>query len=123
MLSERDVADLQHRMEQSVAAPNMPGIDALLLDHVSLSTPAGGSVMGGDAAANWLRDHAGPGIKVTRVDRGAQEVMLQVLTDGWPSKDPIQQGQVNFSLRRYDTKGRPDETGGGDWKIDVIEVV
>jgi hypothetical protein len=48
--------------------------------------------------------------------------MLQVQTDGWPNKDPIQQGQVSFSLRRYDPNGRQDETGGGEWKIDVIEV-
>ncbi len=46
--------------------------------------------------------------------------MLQVLTTGWPKKDPIEQGQVNFSLRRYDASGRLDEDVG-DWKIDVIE--
>jgi hypothetical protein len=109
-------------MEQSVAAPGLPGIDRLLLDHVSLSTQAGGSVLGGDEAANWLRDHSGPGIRVKQVDRGTQAVMLQVQTDGWPNKDPIQQGQVSFSLRRYDPNGRQDETGGGEWKIDVIEV-
>ena len=46
--------------------------------------------------------------------------MLQVLTDGWPVRDPIQQGHVSFSLRRYDSEGRPNEDTG-DWKIDVIE--
>jgi hypothetical protein len=44
-----------------------------------------------------------------------------VQTDSWPTKDPIQQGHVNFSLRRYDASGRQDQTGGGEWKIDVIE--
>ena len=78
--------------------------------------------MNGDEAATWLRDHAGPGIKVTQVDRGTQEIMLQVQTQGWPNKDPIQQGQVYFSLRRYDANGRQNQSGGGDWKIDVIEV-
>jgi len=121
-LSDSDVADLQQRMEQSVAAPGLPGIDGLLLDHVSLSTPGGGSVMSGDEAAHWLRDHSASGIKVKQVDRGTQAVSLQVQTDGWPSKDPIQQGLVTFSLRRYDANGRQDETGGGQWKIDVIEV-
>ncbi len=42
-------------------------------------------------------------------------------TDGWPKKDPLQSGQVTFSFRRYDANGRQDETGGGEWKIDVIE--
>jgi hypothetical protein len=121
-LSDSDVADLQRRIEQSVETPSLPGIDLLLLDHISLSTPAGGSVMTGDEAASWLRDHAGPGIKVARIDRGTQEVMLHVATDGWPDKDPIQHGQVGFSLRRYDANGRQDESGGGEWKIDVIEV-
>ena len=120
-LSDADVADVQRRVEQSVTAQGLPGIDGLLLDHVSLSTPAGGSVLTGSEAATWLRDHSGPGIRVSRLERGTQEVMLQVLTDGWPNKDPIQQGQVTFGLRRYDASGRQDETGGGEWKVDVIE--
>jgi hypothetical protein len=42
------------------------------------------------------------------------------VTAGWTNKDPITQGQVSFSLRRYDNNGRPDEEKG-DWKIDVID--
>jgi hypothetical protein len=108
-------------MEQVVASPQLPGIEGLLLDHVSLSTAGGGSVLDNSQAAAWLRDHAGPGIKLTRLERGTQTVMLQVVTEGWPNKDPIQQGRVSFSLRPYDANGRPNEEGGGDWKIDVIE--
>jgi hypothetical protein len=120
-LSEADVNALQDQIQQILGRPDLSGIDALLLDHVSLSTPQGGSIMESGDAANWLRDHAGPGIQVKQVDRGTQDVMVQVLTDGWPTKDPIQQGQVSFSLRRYDANGRQDQSGGGDWKIDVIE--
>jgi hypothetical protein len=89
-------------------------------DRISLSTSQGGSVLDRGAAAAWLHDHAGPGIKVTSLERATQALMLQVFTAGWPDKDPIGQGQVNFSLRRYDTNGRLDEETG-DWKIDVIE--
>jgi len=121
-VSEAEVAQLQRRMEQTVASPDLPGVDALLLDHVSFSTAQGGSIMDLSQAASWLRDHAGNGIKVTRLDRGTQSLVLQVLTDGWPNKDPIQQGQVTFSLRRYDSNGRPDEENG-DWKVDVIEAI
>jgi hypothetical protein len=120
--ADAEVADLQRRLEQIVATPDLRGIEALLLDHVSLSTLGGGDVLDNSAAANWLREHAGQGIKVTRLERGTQDVMLQVQTDGWPNKDPIQQGQVNFGLRRYDANGRQDDTGGGAWKIDVIGV-
>jgi len=109
-------------MEQTVASPDLPGVEALLLDHVSFSMAQGGSVMDNSQAASWLRDHAASGIKVTRLERGTQTLMLQVLTDGWPNKDPIQQGQVTFSLRRYDANGRPDEEKG-DWKVDVIEAL
>jgi hypothetical protein len=119
-VDEADIAQLQRRMEQAVASPDLPGIESLLLDHVSLSTSAGGSVMDNAQAAAWLRDHAGPGIKVTSMQRDAQTPLLQVLTDGWPTKDPVQQGHVSFSLRRYDANGRPDEDVG-EWKIDVIE--
>jgi hypothetical protein len=121
-VSEAEVAQLQRRMEQTVASPDLPGIEALLLDHVSFSTAQGGSVMDSSQASAWLRDHAGSNIKVTRLDRGTQTLMLQVLTEGWPSQDPIQQGQVTFSLRRYAANGRPDEDHG-DWKIDVVEAL
>jgi hypothetical protein len=109
-------------MVQTVASPDLPGVETLLLDHVSFSTAQGGSIMDTGQAASWLRDHAGSGIKVSRLDRGTQSLVLQVLTDGWPNKDPIQQGQVTFSLRRYDGSGRPDEENG-DWKVDVIEAL
>jgi hypothetical protein len=120
-LSDADVSALQNRVQQTVSTPELQGIEALLLDHVSLSTADGGSVMDRAEAAAWLRDHAGPGVTVAQVNRGTQDVMLQVITDGWPQKDPIQNGQVSFSLRRYGADGRQDQTGGGEWKIDVIE--
>jgi hypothetical protein len=120
-ISDSDVATIQNRIQQAVASPDMSGMETLLLDHVSLSTPQGGSVMDASEAANWLRDHAGPNLKVIQVSRGTQDVMLQVTTDGWPPRDPVQAGQVIFSLRRYDANGRQDDSGGGDWKIDVIE--
>ena len=72
-------------------------------------------------ATSWLRDHAGSGIKVTQFERSTQEVMLQVQTDGWPKNDPMDRGQVTFGLRRYDADGREDQSGGGEWKIDVID--
>jgi hypothetical protein len=121
-VSEAEVAQLQQRMEQAVSSPDLPGVEGLLLDHVSFSMAQGGSIMDANQAASWLRDHATSGIKVIRLDRGTQSLVLQVLTDGWPNKDPIQQGQVTFSLRRYDANGRPDEENG-DWKIDVIEAL
>jgi hypothetical protein len=120
-VSDADVAAVQNRIQQAIGSPDMPGIEALLLDHVSLSSSQGGSVMAAAEAANWLRDHAGPNLKVSQVTRGTQDVMLQVTTDGWPQKDPIQAGQLIFSLRRYDANGRQDDSGGGQWKIDVIE--
>lgn len=120
-LGEADVAEIQSRFDQSLSSPSLPGIEGLLLDHVSLSTQQGGSIMDSSEAASWLRDHAGPGIKVGQITRGTQDVMLLVLSQGWPDKDPVQNGQVIFSLRRYDASGRQDETGSGEWKIDVIE--
>ncbi|HEY1291709.1 MAG TPA: hypothetical protein VGJ60_01335 [Chloroflexota bacterium] len=120
-LSEADVAAVQSRIEQTISTPALSGIDALLLDHVSLSTRQGGSVMDRAEAASWLRDHAAAGLAVSQVTRGTQDVMLQVQTDGWPEKDPIENGQVTFSLRRYDANGRQDESGDGEWKVDVID--
>jgi hypothetical protein len=119
-VTDDDVAQLQRRLDQTVANPGLPGLEALLLDHVSLSTAQGGSVMDSTQAATWLRDRTASGIKVSRVEQGTQTMMLQVVTEGWPNKDPIEQGRVSLSLRRYDASGRLDEDNG-DWKIDVIE--
>jgi hypothetical protein len=119
-LSDVDIAQLEQRMERVVSRPDLPGVEALLLDRVAMSTSQGGQVLDNAQAAAWLREHAGSGIKVTRTERGTQTLVIQVLTEGWPNKDPIEQSRVSFSLRRYDASGRPDEDAG-DWKVDVIE--
>ena len=56
---EDEIAQVQQPMEQIVGQPDLPGMESLLLDHVSFSTPQGGSVMDTAEAAAWLRDHAG----------------------------------------------------------------
>jgi hypothetical protein len=118
-VTKEEIAQLQRRLDQTIGSASLPGIDALLLDHISLSTAQGGSVLDRAEAASWLRARAGPGMKVSAVERGTQTLVLQVVTEGWPNKDPIEQGQVSFSLRRYDASGRLDEDSG-DWQIDVI---
>src|SRR5262249_8839327 len=118
--SDQEIADIRSRMEQITSSESLSGLEGLLLDHVSFSTTQGGSIMDAGQTASWLRDRAGPGIKVTDVDRGGQGLLVQVQTESWPHKDPIQEGTVTFSLRRYDANGRPDDESG-TWKIDVIE--
>jgi hypothetical protein len=107
-------------MGQTLGSPTLSGINALLLDHVSLSTAQGGTILDATQATAWLRDHTAPSVKISRVERGTQSLMLQVYSDGWPPQDPIQQGLVTFSLRKYDANGRPNDESG-EWKIDVIE--
>jgi hypothetical protein len=119
-VSEEEITLLQRRLEETMSDPALPGVEGFLLDRVSLSTAQGGSVMDIGQAATWLREHAGSGIRITRLERGTQTLMLQVLSEGWPRKDPIEQGRVTFSLRRYDANGRPDEERGS-WKVDVID--
>jgi hypothetical protein len=120
VVSTDEVAQVQQQMERVLASPDLPGLENVLLDHVSLSTVQGGSVLDASQAATWLRDRSASGIKVSSVEPSTQTLMLQVVTAGWANKDPITQGQVSFSLRRYDNNGRPDEEKG-DWKIDVID--
>src|SRR4051812_12327225 len=115
--SDQDVAAIQRAMTAAVASASLPNIEDLLLDRVSLSTPAGGQVLDRAEAAAWLRDHAAPGISVERVDANTQTLMIEVQTAGWPKKDPVEEGRVAFSMRRYAANGRPDEDNG-DWKVD-----
>ncbi|HET6315722.1 MAG TPA: hypothetical protein VFG86_04640, partial [Chloroflexota bacterium] len=56
---------------------------------------------------------------VTRVDPNTPTVLIEVETQDWPVGDPLEQGRVTFTLRRYAANGRLDEDNG-DWKIDVI---
>jgi hypothetical protein len=84
-----------------------------------MSSAAGGEVLDRDAAAHWLREHAGPGIRVTRVEQSALAVVLQVVSDEWPIVPPIATGRVTFNLHRYDASGKQDEERG-EWKIDVV---
>jgi hypothetical protein len=118
-VTQDEIAQMQREMDRLIARQDLPDVETLLLDRVSLSTPAGGQVLDRASAAQWLRDHAGPGVKVTRVDPNTQTVLLEVQTDGWPKKDPLQEGRVTFNMRRYAANGRQDEDNG-DWKIDVI---
>jgi hypothetical protein len=117
-ISDDDVAQIEREMQRVVATAALPGIERLLLDRVSLSTPAGGQVLERAEAAQWLRDHAGPGIQVVRVEPSSQTMLLEVSTQGWPNDEPIEQGVVTFNLRRYGANGRPDEMG--EWKVDAI---
>jgi hypothetical protein len=119
--SEEEIAQLQRRMEQTIGNPGLPGVETFLLDQVSLSTAQGGTVMDSGEAATWLRDRAGSGMRISRVERGSQSQGLQVLTVGWPLRPPIEQGAVTFSLRRYNANGRLDDETGS-WKVDVIGV-
>ncbi len=117
--TEDDVDQIRRQIEGIVSSADLTGVEALLLDEVSLSTPAGGQVLQRDEAARWLRDHAGSGVKVTRAEPNTQTVLIEVETAGWPVAEPLEQGRVTFNLRRYAASGRQDEDNG-DWKVDVI---
>ena len=118
-VSEEEINDLRQQMDRALGSPELPGIESLLLDRVLLSSSEGGQELERSAAAAWLRDHAGPGVSVTRVDRSSLSVLLEVLTEGWPIRPPVSDGAVTFNLHRYDASGKQDEDNG-NWKIDVI---
>jgi hypothetical protein len=114
-----EVSDVEAEMERILSSPALLGIEALLLDSVSLSSPAGGQVLSRAESAAWLRDHAGPNIAVSSVDPSRQTMLIEVQSEGWPRRDPVEQGRLTFSLRRYAANGRLDEDRG-EWRIDVI---
>ena len=118
-VSEEEINDLRQQLDSALASPDLPGIESLLLDRVLLSTSEGGQELDRSGAAGWLRDHAGPGVSVTRVDRSSLSVLLEVLTEGWPVRPPVTDGTVTFNLHRYAASGKQDEDNG-TWKIDVI---
>ena len=118
-VSEEEINDLRQQIGRALSSPDLPGIESLLLDHVLLSSTEGGQELDRAGAADWLLDHAGPGLQVARVDRSSLSVLLEVLTEGWPIRPPVADGTVTFNLHRYDSSGKQDEDNGS-WKIDVI---
>jgi hypothetical protein len=117
---EARITDVSHALSAALASQDLPGIEDLLVDRVSLSTSEGGQVFDRPAAASWLRDHAGPGMQVGQVDRSSLSALLEIHTSGWPATAPILSGQVTFNLHRYDPNGIQDDDNG-DWRIDVIQ--
>lgn len=81
-VADADVAAVRRELERVFGSPGLPGIEELLFERVSTSTPQGGEVLSRADAAAWLRGLAGPGIQVTNVERSALAVVLQVLTEG-----------------------------------------
>jgi hypothetical protein len=117
--SEQQVEQVRGELEQALASQDLPGIERLLLEKVLMSSAEGGEVLDRNAAAQWLRERAGPGMRVTRVEPSALAVVLQVVSEGWPIQPPIGSGRVTFNLHRYDASGRQDDENG-EWKIDVV---
>ena len=117
--SEQQVEQVRRELEATLTSQDLPGIERLLLEKVLMSSEAGGEVLDRDAAARWLRARAGPDIHVTRVERSALAVVLQVVSEGWPMQPPVAAGRVTFTLHRYDPSGKQDEERG-EWKIDVV---
>lgn len=109
----------QAALQRALASPDLPGIENLLLNQVSLSTPDGGEVLDRPGAASWLRSHAGPGIQLTTFARSQQTVIIQAVTEGWPQQPPLTAGKVTMDFHRYDAEGHPDEESG-NWMVDVI---
>lgn len=117
--ADEGVRQVEGAMAASLGQQELPGVEALLLDRVSLSSAEGGQVLSRDTAAAWLRERAGPGLHIVQVDRSSLSVMLEVRTEGWLNRPPLAVGRVTFNLHRYAPNGTPDDDHG-DWRIDVI---
>jgi hypothetical protein len=116
---QAQVDRVERALGEALATEDLAGIEGLLYDRVSLSTADGGQVLDRQAAADWLREHAGPGLRVGQVDRSTLSPMLEIRTEGWPDKPPVTSGHVTFNLHKYDAAGKQDDDTG-DWRIDVI---
>lgn len=118
-LSEQGIADVRGRLERAMSSSVLPGVEELFLDQVAVSSAIGGERLGRDQAVSWLRQRAGPGLRLSQFERHHHVALLVAQTEGWPSTPPIVSGRVGFSLHLYDAAGRQDEERGS-WKIDAI---
>lgn len=118
---DADTEATRAKLQAALATPDLAGIEDVLLDHVSLSSAAGGQVLDRDGAAAWLRDHAGPGLSVDQVQRSSLSLQLEIVTGGWPAQAPLTEGQITFNFHRYAADGTQDEQNG-TWESDTLDV-
>ena len=116
---DQSIAEARHAFEQALSSPSLVGIEGLLLDSVSLASPTGGEVLERGAAAQWLRERAAAGLRISDFLRHQHLASLVIVTEGWQNLAPISSGRMSFNLHRYDQAGRQDDERG-TWKIDVI---
>lgn len=118
-LSEQGIADVRGRLDRAVSSWGLEGIEELLIDQVTISTPNGGERLSRNQAASWLRRRAGPGLRLMQIERHHHVALLVAQTEGWPNIAPIASGRVGFSFHLYGPTGRQDDEWGS-WKVDVV---
>jgi hypothetical protein len=118
-LSERALSGIRTKLEQAVASAKLSGIETLLLEEVALSSRTTNGHLGRDEAAEWLREHAGPGLRLSHFERHHHVALLVAVIEGWPSLPPLEGGRLGLNLRLYDPTGHQDDQRGS-WMIDAL---
>ena len=119
-LSEEAVAQVRGNLERAISSRALPGIEALLARDVVILGDGGGRLQR-DQAVTWLRQRAGPGLRLTLFDRHHHVALLVAQVEGWSQVSPIRRGELGFNFHLYDASGRQDDERGS-WKIDTISI-
>lgn len=120
-VTDEQTREVRSRLEAALASPELPGIESLLFQNVSVASADGGLQLPAAEAAQWLRERAGPGLRVRSAERSVLAVALQVPTSGWPSSPSAPTGNVLFTFHRFNPQGQQDEERG-EWKVDVVSL-
>jgi len=119
-LSEEALAQVRGNLERAISSRALPGIEALLARDVVILGDGGGQLQR-DEAVTWLRQRAGPGLRLTLFERHHHVALLVAQVEGWSQVSPIRRGELGFNFHLYDASGRQDDERGS-WKIDTISI-
>jgi hypothetical protein len=107
-------------LERVLGSPSLPEIEELLYSSVVITSSPyfTTETLEQSAAADWLRERAGSGLRVKQVQPHHHVPVVLAVTEGW-SLDTPDSGCLTFYFHRYAPSGGLDEDDG-DWKIDVL---
>jgi hypothetical protein len=108
-------------LEQALSAPALPAMEDLLSGTIVITTYFTNETLDQGAAAEWLRQRAGPALHLKQLQRHHHVAVLAATTEGWAPPTLPGAGCLTFYFHRYAPAGEIDEDAG-DWKIDVIAV-
>lgn len=108
------------RMERALQEDQLAELEPLMLEQVAIAVPQSVSqILPRQEVLSWLMERMDGEVRVASWREVEHYGLLEIVSEGWARRPPIQAGKVTFNLHRFDSQGRQDALRG-TWRIDVL---